>query len=95
MYGLFMDITWDPEKAAINFQKHKVRFSDAEAALYDPLALTLKNQIVSGERRFVSVGTDAIGRQIVLVYAYRGDSIRLISARRATSRERKQYEKGI
>jgi hypothetical protein len=49
-----MKITWDPEKAESNFRKHKVRFSDAEAALYDPMALTLEHQVVAGEQRFVN-----------------------------------------
>ena len=90
-----MDVIWNPKKAETNFRKHGVRFSDAETVLFDPLALTLKDQDVDGERRFVTVGSDAIGRIIVTVYAYRGDTIRLISARKATVAERKNYEKGI
>jgi uncharacterized DUF497 family protein len=90
-----MDIIWDPKKAETNFRKHGVRFSDAESVLFDPLALTLKYQDVNREKRFVTVGSDAIGRIIVVVYAYRGGTIRLISARKATATERKQYEKGI
>ncbi len=86
---------WDPRKAETNFLKHKVRFSDAETVLYDPMALTLQEQGVSGEQRFVTVGADSIGRIIVVVYTYRHDGIRLISARRATPSERRQYEKGI
>ena len=95
MHNIDMDITWDPKKAETNFRKHGVHFSDAETVLFDPLALTLKDQDVGGEQRFVTVGNDAIGRIIVTVYAYRGDTIRLISARKATATERKQYEKGI
>ena len=90
-----MQITWDPKKAETNFRKHKVRFSDAETVLYDPMALTLKEQGVSGEQRFVTVGSDAIGRIVVVVYTYRRDRIRLISARKATPSERRQYEEGI
>jgi uncharacterized protein len=59
------------------------------------MALTLQEQSISGERRFVTVGSDAIGRIVVVVYTYRQDSIRLISARRATPSERRQYEEGI
>ena len=92
---MLMQITWDPKKAETNLRKHNVRFSDAEAVLYDPMALTLKEQGVSGEQRFVTVGTDAIGRVVVAVYTYHRDSIRLISARKATSSERRQYEEGI
>ena len=90
-----MQITWDPRKAETNFRKHKVRFSDAETVLYDPMALTFKEQGVSGEQRFVTIGTDSIGRTIIVVYTYRQHSVRLISARRATPSERRQYEEGI
>ena len=90
-----MDVSWDPKKAESNYRKHRVRFSDAETVLFDQLALTLKYQDVDGEQRFATVGSDAIGRIIVTVYAYRGDTIRLSSARKATATERKQYEKGI
>jgi hypothetical protein len=90
-----MRITWDPNKAEINFKKHKIRFSDAEVALFDPFAMTLEEHLVATERRFVTVGSDAVGRIIAIVYSYRADTIRLISARKATPTERKQYEKGI
>ena len=90
-----MEITWDPAKAESNFRKHKIRFSDAEAVFFDPMALTIEDEIAEGEQRFVSVGADALNRVVVVVYTYRGDDIPLISARRATHRERKAYEEGI
>jgi uncharacterized DUF497 family protein len=90
-----MKITWDPNKAEINFNKHGIRFSDAEMVLYDSFAMTLEEQIVADEQRYVTVGSDAAGRIIAVVYCYRADTIRLISARKATPTERKQYEKGI
>jgi uncharacterized DUF497 family protein len=90
-----MHVTWDPNKAEINFKKHRIRFSDADAVLYDPFAMTLEEHVVANEQRFVTVGADAVGRIIAVVYSYRADTIRLISARKATSKERKQYEKGI
>jgi uncharacterized DUF497 family protein len=90
-----MKITWDPTKAKNNFQKHKVRFSDVESALFDPMALTIEEQDIDGERRFVTLGTDSIGRIVLVVYVYRNEGIRLISARKATPSERKYYEKGI
>jgi uncharacterized DUF497 family protein len=90
-----MHVTWDPNKAKINFKKHKIRFSDAEMALYDPFALTLEEHVVATEQRFVTIGYDAVGRIIAVVHSYRADTIRLISARKATPTERKQYEKGI
>lgn len=93
-----MNITWDPNKAKVNFKKHGVRFSDAEMVLYDSFALTLEEHIVASERRYVTVGADAIGRILAVVYSCRSDrsdTIRLISARKATRGERKQYEEGI
>jgi uncharacterized DUF497 family protein len=90
-----MIITWDPNKAEINFKKHGIRFSDAEMVLYDSFAMTLEEHIVANEQRYVTIGTDAVSRIIAVVYSYRSDTIRLISARKATPRERKQYEEGI
>jgi uncharacterized DUF497 family protein len=95
MYNNKMKVTWDPQKAETNFKKHKVRFSDAETVLFDTMALTIEDQDVGGERRFVSIGSDALGRVLVVVYTYREDAIRIISARRATPTERKYYEEGI
>jgi uncharacterized DUF497 family protein len=95
MYYICMRISWDPKKAETNFRKHKVRFSDAESVLFDPLALTLEEQSLSGEQRFVTLGSDAIGRIVVVVYSELREGIRLISARRATPSERRQYEEGI
>ena len=93
--SLAMDITWDSKKAEINSKKHGIRFSDAEMVFYDPFAMTAEEHVVAGEQRFVTAGSDAVGRIIAVVYSYRADTIRLISARKATITERKQYEKGI
>lgn len=90
-----MNIIWDPAKAKANLRKHGVHFSDAETAFFDPLALTIEEQDADGEQRFVTLGSDALGRVLVVVYTYLGEAIRLISARRATPTERKHYEKGI
>ncbi len=90
-----MEVSWDPKKAESNFRKHKVRFSDAESVLLDPLALTLEEQSLSGEQRFVTLGADALGRILVLVYAEVQEDFRIISARRATPSERRQYEERV
>jgi uncharacterized DUF497 family protein len=84
-----------PEKARSNLKKHGVRFSDAEIVLSDPNALTTEDTGTEEEQRIVTVGTDSVGRILVVVYAYRGEDIRLISARPATRREKKHYEEGI
>ena len=90
-----MRVTWDPEKAATNLRKHRIRFADAELVLFDPQAITIEDFTAEGEQRHVSLGMDALGRLLVVVYAYRGDDIRLISARRATRAQRRQYEEGL
>ena len=90
-----MEIIWDPQKAKKNFRKHKIHFSDAEGVLYDPMALTVEDHDVEGEQRFVTVGSDSTGRIVLVVYSYRKDKIRLISARKTTPSERKHYEEGI
>jgi hypothetical protein len=95
MYHETMNVIWDPEKAKTNLRRHKIRFSDAEPLFFDPMALTREDDDSEGEQRFVSIGLDALSRILVVAYTYRGEDIRLISARRATSTERKHYEKGI
>jgi hypothetical protein len=91
-----MRVVWDPRKARTNLRKHGVRFSDAEGVLFDPNALTADDPMAGGEEeRFVTIGMDPLGRVLVVVYTYRGDDLRLISARRATRKEREQYEAGI
>lgn len=87
-----MVITFDPKKAATNYRKHGIRFADAEPVLFDPLALTREDEDADGEQRFVSIGLDAIGRLLVVVFTCCGEEIRLISARPATAKERKYYE---
>ncbi|HLN59358.1 MAG TPA: BrnT family toxin [Thermoanaerobaculia bacterium] len=61
------------------------------SAVEDPLALTIPDDF-SGEGRFVTIGTDLLGRNLVVVYAWRGERVRIVSARSATRRERKTYE---
>jgi uncharacterized protein len=90
-----MGVEWDPNKAATNFQKHGVRFSDAEAVLFDPNALSFEDTTAQGEQRFIAIGMDHLWRLLVVVYTDRGNSIRLISARSATRFERQKYESGI
>ena len=81
----------DRRKVEINLKKHAVDFADAVAVFSDDSAITLQDDS-NGEERFVSVGLDALGRVLVVAFSWRGERIRLISARRATRRERRQYE---
>jgi uncharacterized DUF497 family protein len=90
-----MRVTWDPIKARANLAKHGVRFSDAESVFFDPGALTREDEDAEGEQRFVSVGSDAVGRVLTVVYSYQGEVIRMISARQSTGTETRAYEEGI
>ncbi|WP_366945123.1 BrnT family toxin [Desulfoluna sp.] len=90
-----MEITWDPDKAASNWIKHRIWFSDAEAALWDTHGLTLEEQVYSGEKRYVTLGMGMTGVLVVVVYMYRGECLRIVSARKATKRERRSYGKGV
>lgn len=92
MYNKQMDYEWNPEKAKSNFRKHKIHFADAVSAFSDDYALTIEDQSTD-ERRFITLGRDAFGRILLIVYTYRHDYlIRIISARKATAAERQQYE---
>jgi hypothetical protein len=82
---------WDPKKAASNFKKHGIDFADAATVFGDELGVTIPDPHAA-EERFVTIGADALGRLLVVVYVWRGETIRIISARRATRRERKEYE---
>ncbi len=86
-----MEFEWNPEKAAANLRKHGVHFGDAVALFHDDWAITVPDAGAL-EKRFVTVGSDTLGRILVAVYAWRGRRIRLISCRRATRRERSRYE---
>lgn len=85
---------WDREKAAKNEQKHRVSFADTFAVFEDAQALTL-DQTVDDEERHMTIGMDAFGRVLVVVYTWRGENIRIISARKATRCEVRQYESTI
>jgi len=82
---------WDPAKARANFAKHGVHFADALSALEDDFALTIKDSTSEEEERWITLGTNSLGRLVVVVYTWREDNVRLISARRATVREKAQY----
>lgn len=86
-----MDYEWDPNKARTNLQKHGVDFADAVTVLEDEAAITLEDDDLD-EERFITIGLDAFGRVLVVVYTWRAELIRLISARQATPHERKHYE---
>ena len=88
-----MTFTWNPEKDAANRRKHAVGFREAASVLEDPLSTTYPDPTHSrGEQRYVTIGRSRLGRTLVVAHADRGDTIRIISARPATRRERRFYE---
>ena len=87
-----MGFSYDPSKAAENLRKHGVSLADAGDVLADPLALTVEDTDAKGERRFVTVGLGSAGELLVVVWTERDGDYRLISARRPTRKERRQYE---
>ena len=90
-----MQIEWDPSKARSNLSKHGVSFSDVEPAFYDEFAISIPDEFSAVEERFLLIGRDALGRILTVSYTYRGDFIRLISARPSTKSERREYEKEL
>jgi uncharacterized DUF497 family protein len=88
-----MEFEWDNEKASRNLVKHGVSFHEAATVFGDPLAITYFDPDHSqDEDRYLTFGHSDIDRLIVVSHADRGDRVRIISARRATRRERKSYE---
>jgi len=85
--------TWDPKKAASNLKKHGVSFPEAASMFADPLAAMLEDAL--DPERAILVGESEKGRVLLVVFIEQSeDMIRIISARRATSHERKRYEEG-
>jgi len=85
-----MGYEWDPDKAKLNTRKHGIAFADAVSVFSDDSAITVED-INPDEDRFATLGMDAFGRVLVVVYTWSEENIRLISARKATEKERKQY----
>ncbi len=80
-------------KSYCNVKKYGIDFADAVSIFSDDLALTVPDERFEKER-FITIGRDALGRVLVVVYTWRGNEIRLISARKAMRHERTQYEEG-
>lgn len=86
-----MSYEWDENKAISNHQKHRIDFADAVSVFADDTAITILDEHPD-EERFATIGMNALGQILVVVYTWRGDNIRMISARKATRPERKQYQ---
>lgn len=87
-----MNFEFDSKKAIANLHKHGVSFAEVEPVFYDDFALTREDTDAVGEARFVTVGTDALGRIVAVCWTQRSQYVRLISARIASPSERKSYE---
>jgi uncharacterized DUF497 family protein len=84
---------WDRQKAEANLRKHGVSFEEAQTVFTDPLSITLSDPDHSeDEVRFIDIGMSDNQRVLAVGYTERGQHIRLINARKASARERKQYE---
>jgi uncharacterized protein len=91
-----MQVEFDPRKASANLKKHGVSLDEAAGSLLDPFALVREDEDAEGEVRFVLVGMSRENRLLTVCYTLREEeTIRLISARRATRREERQYAEGI
>jgi uncharacterized DUF497 family protein len=96
-----IEFDWDPAKAQSNRAKHGVSFEEAMGVFADPLALSrLDDDQGSGEERWITLGLAAVGRLLLVVHTHVEHSddriaVRIISARRATRREARQYEDGL
>jgi uncharacterized DUF497 family protein len=87
-----MEYEWNDDKARINLDKHGVAFADAVCVFEDERCLSMADERTDWEQRFVSLGMDMMGNILTVVYTYRDEgTIRVISARKATPRERQVY----
>ena len=85
----------DSEKARTNLFNHKITFDEAKSVFVDPLAVAGHDPDHSyDESRYMMMGESSSGHLLAVVFTYRSDKIRLISARKTTKRERKIYENG-
>jgi uncharacterized protein len=86
-------VEWNGQKARQNLSKHKVSFEEAQTVFDDPLYVIYYDPDHSeSELRYIIIGESNQSRLLLVSYTERGDVIRIISARRATARERQTYE---
>jgi uncharacterized protein len=88
-----LEFEWDKDKAAANLKKHHVTFDAAATVFADPLAAIFDDQAHSEEeQREIIVGHSTENELLLVCFTERAGAIRIISARRATKRERRDYE---
>jgi len=87
---------WNDNKAKVNLRKHRISFDEAQTVFLDDFSIIIEDSEHSDdEERFIIIGMSYKKRLLVVVYTERGEIIRLISARKATSMEHKKYETDI
>lgn len=90
-----MEFEWNPDKAALNVEKHSVSFQEAATVFNDPLSATFPDPNHSiGESRYIIIGISRFGQLLVVAHTDRGEKTRIISARKATRQEKRFYEEG-
>jgi uncharacterized protein len=88
-----MRFEWDEKKADENLKKHSVGFDEAKTVFNDPFSITIYDPEHSvDEYRYIDIGLSSKGRLIVVSYSERGKNIRIISSRKATRKETRDYE---
>jgi hypothetical protein len=84
---------WDEEKSNGNLRKHEVSFDEAKTVFNDPFAMTISDpEHSSQEDRYIDVGMSSQGRVLMVWYTERGRNIRIIGSRKATRKQRREYE---
>lgn len=90
-----MEFEWNPGKAELNYIKHGISFEEAATVFSDPLSVTFPDLDHSiGESRYIIIGISSFGQLLIVAHTDRGETIRIISARKATRPERRFYERG-
>lgn len=90
-----LSFEWGEVKAKTNFKMHKVSFEEGKTIFNDPFLFTFPDDEHSeNERRYINIGISAHGRVLILTHAERQGKTRIISCRKATTRERRFYEEG-
>jgi len=90
-----VEFEWDPAKARENLRVHGIDFADAVGVFDNPYLPLREDPDAEGEQRHLALGMDLLGRLLVVVYTYRQGKIRLISARKATKKEGKEYAQRV
>ena len=93
-----MRFEWDDAKDRVNRRKHGIGFATAALVFDDPLHLSRPNHVVDGEERWITIGVVDGFKLVVVAHTYRDDDgemiVRIISARKASRHERRDYEEG-